>query len=95
MRTGFLALCARKPAPKRECHPKNEKTLLVRGALVLEATPGFGPGVEVLQTFALPLGYVAVFVCLNIIAEVLGFVNPFLSNFLKDAFSLEKMGVMW
>ena len=27
----------------------------------LEAPPGFGPGVEVLQTFALPLGHGAVF----------------------------------
>ena len=26
----------------------------------LEATPGFEPGIEVLQTFALPLGYVAI-----------------------------------
>ena len=26
----------------------------------LEATPGFEPGVKVLQTSALPLGYVAV-----------------------------------
>ncbi len=35
---------------------------LERSLKFLEATPGFGPGVEVLQTFALPLGYVAVFV---------------------------------
>ena len=27
----------------------------------LEAPPGFGPGVEVLQTFALPLGHGAIF----------------------------------
>ena len=29
--------------------------------LFLEAPPGIGPGIEVLQTFALPLGYGAVF----------------------------------
>ena len=28
---------------------------------VLEAPPGIGPGIEVLQTFALPLGYGALF----------------------------------
>ena len=28
---------------------------------LLEATPGFGPGIRVLQTRALPLGYVATF----------------------------------
>ena len=29
-------------------------------ASFLEATPGFGPGIRVLQTRALPLGYVAI-----------------------------------
>ena len=29
-------------------------------SLLLEATPGFEPGVKVLQTSALPLGYVAI-----------------------------------
>ena len=29
--------------------------------LFLEAPPGIGPGIEVLQTFALPLGYGALF----------------------------------
>ena len=43
----------------------------------LEAPPGFGPGVEVLQTFALPLGYGTIFRCFNIIAEKNAFVNRF------------------
>ena len=30
---------------------------------VLEAPPGIGPGIEVLQTFALPLGHGAIFFC--------------------------------
>ena len=29
--------------------------------LILEATPGFEPGIKVLQTSALPLGYVALY----------------------------------
>ena len=37
--------------------PEREKTLLKRGALVLEVPPRFELGIEVLQTFALPLGY--------------------------------------
>ena len=31
------------------------------GVIHLEAPPGIGPGIEVLQTFALPLGHGAVF----------------------------------
>ena len=33
------------------------------GAFVLEAPPGIGPGIKVLQTSALPLGYGAIFHC--------------------------------
>ena len=33
------------------------------GIFILEASPRFELGVEVLQTFALPLGYDAVFIC--------------------------------
>ena len=42
---------------------KNEKTLIFQRFLVfsLEATPGFEPGIRVLQTRALPLGYVAIY----------------------------------
>ena len=29
---------------------------------LLEATPGFGPGIRVLQTRALPLGYIAILI---------------------------------
>ena len=58
---------------------RKEKTASARDAVFsLEATPGFGPGVEVLQTFALPLGYVAVFpLCSHIIADEFCFVKPF------------------
>ena len=48
---------------------------------VLEASPRFELGIEVLQTFALPLGYDAAFVCLNIIAELFSFVKPFCKVF--------------
>ena len=34
----------------------NKKALLIEVLLRLEAPPGIGPGIEVLQTFALPLG---------------------------------------
>ena len=43
----------------------------------LEVPPGFEPGIEVLQTFALPLGYGTIFSCFNIIAEKNAFVNRF------------------
>ena len=42
---------------------KNKKTDH-EGRFCLEATPRFELGVEVLQTFALPLGHVAVFIML-------------------------------
>ena len=38
---------------------KKEKVLTI--SQDLEAPPGFEPGVEVLQTFALPLGHGAIF----------------------------------
>ena len=41
-----------------------------------------------LQTGALPLGYVTRFVCPNIIAKPKGFVKPFLKLFIKIAFLL-------
>ena len=34
----------------------NEKPAAMRRALLMEVPPGFGPGIKVLQTFALPLG---------------------------------------
>ena len=47
---------------------KNEKTLIFQHFLVfsMEATPGFEPGIRVLQTRALPLGYIAILI-INII----------------------------
>ena len=41
-----------------ESKKKNQSIGLV---FFLEAPPGIGPGIEVLQTFALPLGYGALF----------------------------------
>ena len=75
-------LCALRtePSAKRGYRlQRKEKTASARDAVFsLEATPGFGPGVEVLQTFALPLGYVAVFpLCSHIIADEFCFVKPF------------------
>ena len=49
----------------------------------MEASPRFELGIEVLQTFALPLGYDAALDCFNIIAEVFGFVKPFSKVFLE------------
>ena len=44
----------------------------------LEVPPRFELGVEVLQTFALPLGYGTVLIfCLTIISNTFGFVKPF------------------
>ena len=45
---------------------KNEKVLIFQHFLVfsMEATPGFEPGIRVLQTRALPLGYIAVYTIL-------------------------------
>ena len=47
-----------------------------RGFLMMEATPGFEPGVMVLQTIALPLGYVAEIGLLTL-SEGLVSVKPF------------------
>ena len=50
---------------------------------VLEAPPGIGPGMRVLQTRALPLGYGAGWNCLYIIAEEMTFVKRFFRDFQK------------
>ena len=47
---------------------------------VLEAPPGIGPGMRVLQTRALPLGHGAVLTTDSIIPRILGFVNAFSQN---------------
>ena len=48
----------------------------------LEAPPGIGPGIEVLQTFALPLGHGALFVFnKRIISQRLTLVKGFLNTF--------------
>lgn len=46
---------------------RKQKTLRAYAfkVFLLEATTGFGPVLTVLQTDALPLGYVAISVCLN------------------------------
>ncbi len=49
----------------------------MRVLLFLEAPPGIGPGMKVLQTSALPLGYGAVIHNANIISQQFRFVNPF------------------
>ena len=41
--------------------PNRTVVVQIWGVIHLEAPPGIGPGIEVLQTFALPLGYGAVF----------------------------------
>ena len=63
MRTGFC--CARRARrarfDERVAPPTNEKSNPVGLLRSLEAPPGIGPGMKVLQTSALPLGYGAVF----------------------------------
>ena len=54
---------------------KNSESFCFRS--FLEAPPGIGPGIKVLQTSALPLGYGAVFRNGNIIPRTSFFVNPF------------------
>lgn len=49
----------------------------------MEAPPGIGPGMRVLQTRALPLGYGAGWNCLYIIAEEMTFVKRFFRDFQK------------
>ena len=64
----------------RSCIGKSKDPghMLCSGSSVLEATPGFEPGIEVLQTFALALGYVAVGHCRDLkkLAGVEGFEPP-------------------
>jgi hypothetical protein len=63
MRTGFRGTCHGARCEARVAHEKKRKTAsLVGYRFLLEATPGFGPGVEVLQTFAsVNLGLVKTF----------------------------------
>ena len=45
--------------------------LLVRTEMSLEETPGFEPGIRVLQTRALPLGYIAITIIYDVIKKIL------------------------
>ena len=50
--------------------PRGEtKKTRFRVSFCLEATPGFEPGIRVLQTHALPLGYVAVFCFVSLVKK--------------------------
>ena len=60
LRTGFCALVRRAVFDDGECL-QNEKSTPLGALFILEAPPGIGPGIEVLQTFALPLGHGAIF----------------------------------
>ena len=74
-------------ARKGKHRSKNKSTALAV-LLFLEAPPGIGPGMKVLQTSALPLGYGAVFCCLVILSKYMRFVKPFFffcSDFLSGA----------
>jgi hypothetical protein len=46
---------------RKKNHKQRNPDTQVSGFLCLEAPPGIGPGMKVLQTSALPLGYGAVF----------------------------------
>ena len=54
--------CCKVQRPRKKAKNKSPEKI---GALILEAPPGFGPGVRELQSLALPLGYSAfdVFLC--------------------------------
>ena len=54
-RPGFCARARRVRSDEGGVPPTQKRTLL--GAFALEAPPGIGPGMKVLQTSALPLGY--------------------------------------
>ena len=67
---------------------KTKMPTLCVSIFILEAPPGIGPGMKVLQTSALPLGYGAVFCCLVILSKYMRFVKPFFffySDFLSGA----------
>ena len=59
MRTGFRFASLAEPYLFCGGAPTQKRTL--KGAFALEAPPGIEPGIEVLQTFALPLGHSALF----------------------------------
>ena len=60
--------------------------------LFLEAPPGIGPGIEVLQTFALPLGHGAVHSNADIIPRYPNFVNAFCQKSFKLIFDSKSKG---
>ena len=53
------------PGPIKGDGSKENESTPNWGAFVLEAPPGIGPGMKVLQTSALPLGSGALFFCLK------------------------------
>ena len=89
MRTGFC--CARRARrarfDERVAPPTNEKSNPVGLLRSLEAPPGIEPGIEVLQTFALPLGHGTVLYSLskNYGHENLSFSCPFLWSGLRGS----------
>ena len=61
----FHALCAEKPDSNRGDTAKGKKNGIPNGIpFSLEVAPGFEPGIMVLQTSALPLGYATAFTML-------------------------------
>ena len=70
--------------------PERKNTPLSR-SVVLEASPRFELGIEVLQTFALPLGYDAVPLCYNIITKHSAFVNSICSLLEKVFYRVKKL----
>ena len=58
----------------------------------LKAPPGIGPGIEVLQTFALPLGHGAVHSNADIIPRYPNFVNAFCQKSFKLIFDSKSKG---
>ena len=78
--TANRILCAEAHRAKSDegvAPPENEKSIPKGMLRSLEAPPGIGPGMKVLQTSALPLGYGAIFCCLVILSKYMRFVKPF------------------
>ncbi len=59
----FASRCSQNPVQRRSDTSKHTKKRTLRVRCVWRRHPDLNWGIEVLQTFALPLGYDAVFIC--------------------------------
>ena len=61
----FYEYLAKSPSRNKKCQFKQKSFSIIKkydiSKVFQEVPPGFEPGIEVLQTFALPLGYGTIF----------------------------------